>query len=211
MIQSLRDNHTGSRIAVVGSGPTATLYRGACDVSLAINGAALLPHHFSYFICGDPRSPHMNWFYVNCSDVRIVADLVATCDQRLYPHNQYPSINRLAVYQHQKDMLGEIPEPVYPHLIFRFERFSRDQLHKEMNYLMYGGTMSCGALQLAWLMGASAIDIYGCPFTHAGGSYFYQCNNPGAVSQSQLQTMQTVIDIIRETVEVSIIGESLLK
>lgn len=210
LISSLAGKHCESKTAVIGSGPTASLYRGDCDISIAVNGAALLPYRFNYFMCGDVTSPERNWFYVDCADIRVIADLVATCDKKLYPVSKYPKIKRITTHQHLRCNLGTVPNPEPPHIVFSYCPFKAEKLSRQNDFLMYGGTVSCCALQLAWIMGAKKIDIYGCPFSHSAGSYFYHCGDPGAVTKSQKDVMQSVIDIIRADTEVNIVGNSLL-
>lgn len=210
MISELYNRHQGCRVAVVGSGPTAGLFRGDCDISIAVNGAALLPHRFAYFMCGDPNSHLNDWFKADCADTRVIADLVATQDRQLYPDNMYYGLLRMAVPQHEHSKLGILPPPQSPHLIYTYRAFNGDRLAKTNTYLMYGGTISCCALQLAWVMGAAIVDIYGCPFTHGSGSYFYHSSYVGAVSGSQLRVMQEVIDRLRESININIIGRSKL-
>jgi hypothetical protein len=199
MINSLRDTHKGSTISVVASGPSAVLYDGQGDVSIGVNGAAMLGPVFDYFLCGDAKSSECDWFHINCSKARVIARLIASKDYQLYPEHIY------------KYRLRSMPPPVSPHKTFKYGYYNREKLALDKPRLLYGGTISCCAIQLAKLMGASRIVLFGCNFSHNSGQYFYKANKIGSVSRSQTYVMQDVINVLRTGgIQIDIVGESLL-
>jgi hypothetical protein len=210
MIKSLHGIHKGETIAIVGSGPTATRFLGQESTSIGVNGAAKLGKRFKYFMCGDARSPHFDWFSIDCSAVRIIAKLTAAPDKILYPLELFPDIKRVAVATAKQNTV-KLPSPVEPHRTFMYKWYKPERLKEDMNYLMFGGTISCCAVQLAYLMGASRIVLYGCGFTSIGRHYFYQTRRPGSISDSQRTVMNAIISEIRKRgVQFQIVGETTL-
>lgn len=208
MISALFDKHSGSAIDIVASGPSASAYRRQ-GPSIAVNGGILAPGQFDYFMCGDHRSHNYDWFRCDNANVRVIAKLVASQDHVLYPVLDDDS--RVALPYHLAGSL-KLPPPEPPHLIYDYKPFSLIRLNRRNRYLMFGGTISCCALQLAWIMGASSVNLYGCNFTHRHNNhYFYYSKQNGAVSQSQTSVMQSVIDKLRADMTINIIGESKLK
>jgi hypothetical protein len=85
------------------------------------------------------------------------------------------------------------------------------RLQKDMNYLMFGGTISCCAVQLAYIMGAAKIVLFGCGFTSTGKHYFYNSRNQGSISNSQRTVMTTVINEVQKCgVKFEVVGETTL-
>lgn len=186
-------------MAVVGSGPSASSYPGEAQISIGVNGAALLGPKYDYFLAGDHNAPQREWFGVNCSRVRVIAELIATTDKQLYPDHMYPRLRRMAVPVHKRRDIPEVPVPVDPHCTFKYRSFKESLPASRFNYLMYKGTISCCALQLAWMMGAAVVDLYGCNFTHKGGSYFYKSEFKGRVVETQYQVMQSMMNQLRKS------------
>ena len=76
---------------------------------------------------------------------------------------------------------------------------------------MYGGTISCCAVQLAYMMGASRLKLFGCEFSHRDGNYFQKFSHVGSVSDRQYKTMQSMLRKIRdEGVKITAYGNSIL-
>jgi hypothetical protein len=211
MIKSLYDIYKGSTIAIVGSGPTATEFiKKENEIAIGVNGAAKLGKLFDYFMCGDAQSSSFDWFNINCSRVRIIAKLTAAPDRILYPVELFPNIKRIAVQTIKQNSL-DLPLPVKPHLTFLYKWYSSDRLKRDMNYLMFGGTISCCAIQLAYVMGATKIVLYGCGFNNVGRHYFYYTNKPGSISDRQRGVMNTVINELKgRGVKFEIIGNTTL-
>jgi len=213
MLDRLRKRHRGDTISIVASGPSANLFKGAA-VTIGVNGAALMGHEFDYFLCGDKNAYIKDWFTVECARVRVIAKLVASMDEVLYPRDKFPGLRRLAVPQHEQYKLGHIPAPISPHLTFLYKWYSEGRLDENMMYLMFSGTISCCAVQLAYIMGAKEIELYGCNFHHARRShYFYKTDQKqtGRVRPSQRVIMDKLLREVRGMgVKVSIFGPTRL-
>jgi hypothetical protein len=217
MIKSLHNLYKGATIAVVGSGPTATNYtQGKVDVSIGVNGAAKFCSNpradkFDYFMCGDVKSSTFDWFNIVCSRVRVIAKLTAAPDKILYPDALFPNIKRDAVPTAKQNSII-LPLPIKPHLTFIYKWWKPDRLKNDMNYLMFGGTISCCAVQLAYIMGAAKIVLYGCSFTSTGNHYFYYTRRPGTISDSQRAVMSMVISEIKKRgVKIEAVGHTMLE
>lgn len=196
MIGLLRNIYEDATVGVVGSGPSANNFvKDGLDFTIAVNGAAKLNHHFDYFLCGDPSSSKCDWFKIDCAKVRVIAKLTAGLDEKLYPPKLFPNLCRVAVsVTKQHDV--KLPCPLWPHLTFIYERYRAKKINKDVDYLMFGGTISCCAVQLAYIMGASKIVLFGCEFSYAK-QYFYKSNRPGTISDSQRNIMCEVINILK--------------
>ena len=211
MIKALHNIHKGATIAVVGSGPTAIDFvKSESTISIGVNGAAKLGKRFDYFICGDVRSSVFDWFSIDCSKTRVIAKLTASLDNILYPTALFPDIKRVAVATTKQSSV-KLPPPIEPHLTFEYRWYKPKRLKKDMNFLMFGGTISCCAVQLAYIMGAAKIVLYGCNFTNTGKHYFYHTHRPGTISTSQRTVMNAVIKEIREHgIQFKFIGNTML-
>lgn len=215
MISLLEDAHKGKSVSVIGSGPSATLYDESTDISIGVNGAALLGKHLDYFLCGDHNAYKHEWFIKKCATTRIIARLVASLDYQLYPEEFDGVITRQSVKMGEGKGKGlqELPCPIYPHLIYNYRYYAPGRLKKNNNMLLAGGTISCCAVQLAYIMGCSELHLYGCNFKHKRNShYFYESNQqPGRVYKSMIETMELCLKEIRGFgVKVYIHGESSL-
>jgi hypothetical protein len=211
MIQSLFNVHKGATIAVVGSGPTAVDFiKGRSDISIGVNGAAKLGKCFDYFMCGDAKSSTYDWFGIDCSKIRVIAKLTAAVDRILYPQIEFPELKRLVVSTAKQGTIN-LPPPINPHLTFMYRWWKPQRLKVDANYLMFGGTISCCAVQLAYIMGASKIILFGCGFNSTGKHHFYNTNRPGSISESQRRVMNEVINELRNRdIYFSIVGDTTL-
>lgn len=167
------------------------------SLSIAVNGALKLQRQFDYFVCGDCCAYRRDWFKLPNSRRRIIARLVASCDEILYPSTDYPELRRRSVPQTKWREVEGLPEPKWPHLLFTYKWFKPNRLSRSMNFLMFGATIAGCAVQLAYLMGATTILLWGCQFDHSAGHYFYKCSKPGMVARGQLETMELLLGEIR--------------
>lgn len=197
MLKKLIGSAPDSEISIVGSGPSATQFNGQGDLSIAVNGAALLDRQFDFFLYGDRQAPHRIWSKVDCARTRIVARHVATTDELLYPHDvaAYQDLERTT--EPQSADQPNLPDPISPHIHFEYQEFSANRIAETNEFLMYGGTISCCAAQLAMIMGAKKIRLFGCEFSHARGSYFRKFRHVGQISNRQLETMNEALRVIR--------------
>jgi len=170
------------------------------DVTIAVNGSAFLGHKFDYFLCGDKNAHTKDWFDVDCSYVRVIAKIVASMDKILYPAERFPDLERLAVPQHEQHRVKSLPDPVPPHITFRYRWYVEGRMTRDLDYLMFSGTISCCAVQLAYIMGAKAVELYGCNFHHGKRShYFYDASvgQVGRVRPSQREIMDKLLKEVR--------------
>ena len=95
MLKQLFQSAPDSEIAIIGSGPSAVQFDGDCDISIAVNGAAMLPAKFDYFLYGDQQAPDRSWSKIDCASCRVVAHHVAATDRLLYPEADFPDLERI--------------------------------------------------------------------------------------------------------------------
>lgn len=212
MIGLLRNIHDGATIGVVGSGPSAVGFtKNGLDATIAVNGAAKLNHSFDYFLCGDSASSKCDWFRIDCAKVRVIAKLTAGLDEILYPPGLFPGLHRVSVPVTKQNSV-KLPCPLWPHLTFMYDRYKLQKINKEMNCLMFGGTISCCAVQLAYIMGASTIVLFGCEFSNPKQHYFYKANRAGTIADNQRRIMNEVLrELKKRGVRFRIIGDTTLR
>lgn len=220
MLELLHGAHLGQSASIVASGPSATRFDGSTAISIAVNGAAYLERRFDYFLCGDHNSHRFGWFRINCADVRIISKLVASLDYQLYPKQFDDIIDRIAVPAHRQRRVQKLISPVFPHFFFNYRWYRKGRLGINHDgerrglpdYLMFTGTISCCAVQLAYMMGCSEIHLYGCTFKRNKQHYFYDTEEKlGNVSDSQFKVMETCLEEVRSLgVKVYIHGKSRL-
>jgi hypothetical protein len=212
MLHLLHNKHKGKSASIIASGPTAIKYDESTDISIAVNGAAFMEKQFDYFLCGDHNSHNFSWFKIQCSTVRVVSRLVASMDSQLYPKDFDEILDRKAVPAHKQRQVGNLLCPIYPHVLFNYRWYKEGRLKPNSNFLMFGGTISCCAVQLAFLLGCSEIHLYGCGFNHRRGHYFYKSGEkPGRVVKTQFETMERCLKEVRSLgMKVYIHGKSKL-
>lgn len=218
-IQRLYGVFAGATISIVGSGRTALTFRPEeCDVSIGINGAALLGPRFDYFLCMAPEAPERDWFYPDCSDTRIIESRIAPFDHRLYPKSLSESLGRTPFYEPPPDL----PEPAGPHHIFVVEAPSEQGVQALLQHrseaLMTLGTVAGQAVQLAFLMGASVIRLHGCSFSEGTTGrlehYFYPApqGQTGWITPEQIHFMELYLSLVRHCgTRIVIHGDSALR
>jgi len=181
MIRRLYDIHQGATIAVVSSGPSATAYYPYdSDYAIGVNGAALLAQRgtrLDYFLCGSQHSPQRPWFAIDCARPRIICVRFAWHDRYLYPNALYPDLERQSYPDVDIDTI-RLPAP--PYLAYRYTRdpsavfFTGAPFEK----VVIGGTIASVAVQIAYLMGAACLKLYGCACspqtTQLPQHYFYR-------------------------------------
>jgi hypothetical protein len=191
-IEPLRGIHSGRRIAVLGSSPTINLYRGGEDVSIAVNGAILCDAvpRADYFLCGDKESPNRSWWKPSfeCTEHRVVATFIAPYDHVVVPD---PEDRKRLVHTFEND-------PVHTELrggniellpmdykvsagnaVFQYASREKQGISPNQPRLVKGGTIAGVASQLALVMGASEIHLYGCSFGTPPDGRHYAYDNQG--------------------------------
>ena len=102
--------------------------------------------------------------------------------------------------------------PAAPHRFFRFGGFGIeyvDRISPDQQVMYWGGTISAIGIQVAIVMGAECINLYGCSMDKVK-QYAHQKTN-GFTEESQVQVMQATIDKARTFgVNVGVVGKSRL-
>ena len=229
-IEDIRGIHAEKDIAVVGSSPTVSLFKGIEDVSIAVNGAAHLFPSTDYFMCMDGRSPRRDWFYAS-GGARIVVSFVAPFDKIIYPDEgvrqrlQKNLADHFGLSYQGEDMLIDgiekdfgkgynfLPNvaPTNPHVLFNVES-DFNLINRDQTKFVRGASVSGAALQAAFLMGARRIHLYGCSFDNNNGSnYCYTPRNgeDGTTQPYHADGMNTLISRVqRFGVDVYVHGPS---
>ena len=255
MLATLRHLLPDSTIAVVGSAPSAMMYKDiGYDATIAVNGASqLLPKAIGpkYFLSGDAGASRQSWYTAIPRGVvhilRPVAAiyspvfirepsrrsaLVTVWEQYLDSHPEQVRVipNRTVREGTQRVLLRDLEydnpfydillrriPPCYPHVVFNIglpQPISRD-----MKKLRRGPTSAGCALQVAYLMGASAIHMYGVEMTNQGipyaeGNYFYVplADEKGVTTSEQLASIEGVIeDLSKLGVKISHCGHTRIR
>ena len=224
MIQQLYNRHQGRTIAIVASGPTATAFNPHdSDYSIGVNGAALLAHRglrLDYFLCGSQHAPRRPWFTVDCASTRIICVRFALHDRSLYPDALYPGLIRRSYVDDDIDTIT-LPPPVAPHLTYRYTREPTATFltgRRPFDKVVIGGTIAAVAVQIAYLMGATCLKLYGCSFSrqtsHLPQHYFYRtaADHGGGIDDSQLAAMERTLAVVRQHgVEIQVVGATALR
>jgi len=226
-IDKFRGIHQGRSIAVLGSSPTIGLYRGREDVSIAVNGSILCDAvtKVDYYMCGDKNSPHRKLFNpsFDVADRRIVTTFIAPYDHLVIP-DEAKRKNLQEILErdelHKKEAGGNIrfspPDMIAqnPHGIFDYADIWEEEICPNQNRLCRGATISGVAAQMAMVMGAKEIHLYGCSFGDIGGVHYgYDpLNDPGGITNSHPITMDYLLSRIRLSgVEIVSHGETRLR
>lgn len=222
MIQQLRDVAKGASVAIIGSGATATDYKGKEDLAIAVNGGILNTGPIQYFMAGDRQAATRQWWMSSLdkkSAARILSSYLAPFDQLCYPDEAVRKRlqEQLSTYSLEqvvsaKDLdkassyVHYVPDckPEKPHLFFRFGGFGLKyvtRIRPGQEYAFWGGTIAAIALQAALVMGARDIHLYGCTFSNPNGTaYFYDCpcNEQGMINEEQRRIMQATMEKVRD-------------
>lgn len=200
MLATYRDAHAGCAVAVLGSGPTLARFTGQQPVAIAVNGAATHGVPYQYFVCGDPASPWREWFYGSRRHQarRLVASFVAPRDALLYPRRQTRA--RLRLQRLPRSLAARLQgsmaplydyapgaRPVPGHGWFQYVAHEfpahpdalRDGL--QQGRVLHGATIAGVAVQIAVVMGAAAIHLYGCAMDNDAGGHYHR---PGSVGRT---------------------------
>jgi len=193
-IENFRNLHDGARITILGSSPTIKLYEGEEDVAIAVNGASIcdVVKEFGadYFVCGDKNSPSRKWFEESrktCKS-RLVASFIAPYDYEVILNSLERDIFRDILVEngnHQNHYGGDIrftpdfQEIASPHGVFIYADLWEQEISSDQRRFCRGGTISGVAAQIALVMGAKEIHLYGCSFGRPNGSNVHYAYNNG--------------------------------
>ena len=110
-------------------------------------------------------------------------------------------------------VLGSLPDVVKPHFVIR-RAVQGELLSRNQKVLNWGGTSTCMATQLAYIMGASEVHLYGVEFSndvtnshladvknsdYSGSKYFYEpkLNETGRILPSQRLFFDRIIHFLK--------------
>ena len=196
MLERIVDQASGATIAVVGSAPSARFFDpGKCDVSIG--------------------------FQVDCARTRIIAAQIASMDSFLYPPEFDDELPARLALKRPFQRVMRLPQPRTPHLFYFVslptESCLRDLEQRKAKTLLAGATISGQAVQLAYLMGAARIDLYGCSFSESTSRkpphYFYRATpgQIGVVEKRQLEAMNRLLSVVRgQSVRIVVHGPTAL-
>lgn len=210
-IDKFRNLHNGARIAVLGSSPTIRYYESKEDISIAVNGSVNCEpvKRADYFMCGDKESHKRRWFDVSRSSCnhRILATFVAPYDFEVLPDLSERSRLVKEIESDEAHLLNaganirfspDFRKVSEDHGIFEYADIWEQEISKGQERLCRGGTISGVAAQMALVMGASEIHLYGCSFGNENGDHYgYDPGKePGNISKTHPVTMDYILSRI---------------
>jgi len=231
MLDEVRGTYEGGKIAVLGSGPSLTdFFERKEDLIIGVNGAGKLLESGDYFFSADQAAHLRSWFLDLSTGVistlrcisAIYSDSFFSDKQRIQPfideyetymkeHPEFvkptahPDVSYIGAGTGGAGWLGEfgkrIPEPKYPNLMLRTIT-KHESIGPEQRTINSGGTSSAGAMQLAVVLGAKEIHLYGVEFSNdasektVGKNYFYEASSGefGRTTDKQLKNMERMVE-----------------
>jgi len=182
-IDKYRGIHKGTRIAILGSSPTLELYKNEEDIAIAVNGSTLFldeKDRVDYFICGDKDSPTRQWFLSSerFNATRIVASFVLPFDSIIIPERE----ERKELQQKLEEFYKTGKHHIYftlddyilnsKHGFFYYTRPWNHNISKRQKRFSKSSTIAGVAAQMALIMGAREIHLYGCSFRDINGNHY---------------------------------------
>jgi hypothetical protein len=217
MLATYRGAHAGAAVAVLGSGPTLEHFRGQQAVAIAVNGAALHDVGYRYFVCGDAASPWQAWFYASqrYQARRLVASFVAPRDALLFPRRRTRLRLRLQRAPRSlavrlgasMDLLYDYAPCAVPAAGHGWFRYAAEPFPASSGALFdslragrvrHGASIGGVALQLAYVMGAASIHVYGCDMNNDAGGNYYRPGSQGRTTAEQRANFTRLIDWIAQ-------------
>lgn len=236
----LIDKYSGARIGVLGSGPTLNDYKSEinkfCDVVIACNGSlmALNPneHKVDYFIYGDRASPKRQWFkqsnlFFNKRGekcIRVLPTFLLPFDDLVLGDRHLRK--KLEEELEKFDQENDVDDYIYfnPNLanldlkngvIFSYNELMSQKIVRREGPLCRGGTISGVAAQLAFKMGASSLNLFGCGFSNPNniGNYAYDSGDEfGQTTNLQRDNMDFILRAMkRKGIDIFSFGETELR
>jgi hypothetical protein len=217
------------KLAILGSGPSLSLFRGGYDCTIAVNGASFTDYKYDYFMCGDFQSPTREWFLSSqrINATRIVANFLAPFDPIVVPNEtdrllmqrsalfreRFGMRTRFSLKRFRKNRdeyynFEPIVEPFPPHKYFYYNHLSSSsdvrpitsEFDGEVPRYYFGATIAGVALQLASYMGAAEIHLYGVDMNNFDGKTYYDpAKNTGRTTESHIRKMAWLSSEIRKT------------
>lgn len=154
MIQKFKDIHEGKTIAILGSSESLALYKGEEDIAIALNGGVMTDYKVDYFMSYDRRCKNHEYYTAKPEIPRIIGATLAVQDKLLY--------DEIRNVSYRSDPWLDNNPPKAPHTFFYYEWYKSPPIFtKEKNILSHKGSIAHPAFELAWMMGANKIHIYG--------------------------------------------------
>lgn len=221
-IRELINKYEGARVAVLGSGPTLLEYQNdinrESDITIACNGSlmALAPtkHTIDYFIYGDRASPKRQWFLesqkfkgkTKTQTKRVLPTFLLPYNSLAVPNEKNRIILLEELVEFEKTMKSpddyiyfrpEVRNIITNNaVIFDYDELVSERIRRQEGPLCRGGTITGVATQLAYKMGASKINLFGCGFNNPNnrGNYAYNPKGEfGQTTQTQIENMNKII------------------
>jgi hypothetical protein len=229
MVTELKNRFARSKIVVLGSGPSLSLFQGGYDCTIAVNGASLVDHKYDYFICGDFKSPKREWFLSSqqVGSTRIIANFLAPFDPIVVPEIKYRktmqklpifnkrlsfrsrfSSHRFQRYRFEYYDFQPIIDPCPPHHYFYYNPLSEmagvrpvtSEFEGEVPRFYFGATIAGVALQLASYMGAAEVHLFGVDMNNFDGKTYHEPHkNSGRIKEIQVQKMTWLTKEMQKT------------
>jgi hypothetical protein len=235
MLDKIRNQYTGANIAILGSAPSVKRFQRNEDIVIGVNGAGQLLQPNDIFLSGDQSAHTRSWFLD--LDARIQCILkphAAIYSERFFPekireqfvsaYEAYMDANPERVIETElglrftpssdeviQSLFTHLPDPIDPHLVMPIKGSGSKPVPISRSHqaqINSGGTSSCLALQIANVMGAREIHLYGIEFSnditknkpYQGRNYFYNANpgETGMTSSSQRKFMDDIISQVLE-------------
>ena len=225
-IDKYRNIHKKSKIAILGSSPTLELYENKEDISIAVNGAPLClseNYKINYFMCGDKDSHDRQWFLSSekFNAIRIVSSFVLPYDPIIIPkkNERYELQKRLKeFYENEENYINfNLDDYVLDskHGFFHYSRPWNQIISKRQKKISKSATISGVAAQMALIMGAKEIHLYGCSFGDVKNKHYYYDSKgePGGIKLWQPVVMDFILYqmIKKYNIEIIAHGETTLR
>ena len=181
-----------------------------------MNGAAACAQPYQYFACGDLAAPQQAWFRASrrYGARRIVASYLAPYDDILFPWRRVRWRLRLErLPRGLRARIRRAAEPLYDyapsaapapgHGWFRyapgaFPASAEDLLRRlRGGRVVHGATIAGVAVQLAHVMGAAEIHLYGCSMDNDTGDNYALPGSTGRTTALQRDNFASLLDWLR--------------
>lgn len=230
LLDHLDQKHKGKSFAVLGSAPSLEQFNRQQDVTIGVNGTAILLKKGDYFLSADSRVFSRSWFKaldpeVTCIIRPMVAlqtdrfldkaqrsdllteynSLAAKYPEHLVPEYDFPFVT--PGVEEVDNWMKQFPAINAPHQVIR--HFTSDVDITKADEVYFGdGTSSCFALQTAYLMGAEEIHLYGVEFSNfpktadplSGDNYFYKPQK-GELGRTLDSQLEIMDEVARQIIE----------
>lgn len=199
------------------------------DIVIACNGSLMALNSkdifIDYFTCIDRKSPTRQWFYKSKHFFRKnLSSVVRIIPPYLLPFDKLSLPSKFLRSQLEEELLnfegGKISEDYDLGIDFRIDKYhlflqnsivsnlrkldffsNAEVLDISKDILVYASVTGVGA-QMAYRMGASEINLFGCTFNNPENSGTYAYNNKGesgVITDRQRRNMNIILSSIKST------------